>query len=201
MLNQWINNNYLDPLIFKSKFKSNQPFPNLVLKNFFNQNKLLMVLKELTTEEFHLKDSDLFTFFQTNDFRATKNKFIKEFRDFLNSPEFVNYLSQLTTYVLKPGIECFATIYQDTNYLLPHDDRVEKRKIAYMIYLSNLDRKDGGILNFYSRKNNKPTRISKKIIPQFNTFVFFEVSKKSFHSISEVTAEKQRITITGWFYD
>ncbi|HLC81854.1 MAG TPA: 2OG-Fe(II) oxygenase family protein [Candidatus Nanoarchaeia archaeon] len=201
MLSSWINQKFLNADKLKTKFKANLPFPNLALENFFNREKMIALLRALAKEQFHLKDSDLFTFFQTYDFRATKNRPVKEFRDFFASPEFIDYLSKISNTKLKNNPECFATIYQDTNYLLPHDDHVENRKIAYMVYLSNLSKKEGGTLNFYSSRKGLPLKIAKKIAVSFNTLVLFEVSKKSFHSVSEVTAKKQRLTVTGWFYD
>ena len=201
MLSSWVNQKYLDTDGLRTKFKASKPFPNLILKDFFNLEKMIALLRALAKEQFQLKDSDLFTFFQTIDFRASKNQPIKKWRDFLASPEFIDYLSKISNTKLKNNPECFATIYQDTNYLLPHDDRMENRKIAYMVYLSNLSKKEGGTLNFYSSRKGLPLKIAKKIAVSFNTLVLFEVSKKSFHSVSEVTAKKQRLTVTGWFYD
>lgn len=195
MLSTWIDKKYLNPIEFKSKFFNNQPFPHLELNNFFKKEKLLQVLKALIKEEFYLKDSDLFTFFQTNDFSSTKNKTLTEFFKFLSSEEFRNYLTKITNQKYRSTIDCFGTIYRDTHYLLPHDDRLEKRRLAYFISLTNLDKQDGGSLCLY-----KGNQIVKKLIPQFNTFGFFEVSKNSLHEVEEVI-NKQRITITGWFHD
>ena len=199
MFNGWINKDHLETDQLKKQFLNNKPFPHLELKNFFNKEKLLKVMESLSKEEFYIKNSDLFTFFQTYDFKSTKNKIIKEFHDFLNSSEFKNYISKITNRQLQLEIDCFGTIYQDTNYLLPHDDRLDTRQIAYVIYFSNLNKFDGGSLDFYSTRNGQPSTLSKSLIPKFNTFAFFEVSPKSFHQVSEVTSVKQRISITGWF--
>ena len=94
-----------------------------------------------------------------------------------------------------------ASLYLKTHYLLPHDDRLERRRIAYLYYLSTLAKKDGGALALYDSKNKKPTEIVKKIVPQFNTFAFFEVSGRSFHEVEEIVSDKQRIAISGWFHD
>mgnify|MGYP003342408719 CR=1 FL=1 len=45
---------------------------------------------------------------------------------------------------LNKKVDLFASLYQDTDFLLPHDDKLESRKIAFIIYLSNLEKKDGG---------------------------------------------------------
>ncbi|HLC52212.1 MAG: hypothetical protein A2639_01965 [Candidatus Staskawiczbacteria bacterium RIFCSPHIGHO2_01_FULL_34_27] len=195
MLKQWINQNYLAPEKLSQKFLNNKPFPYLELKDFFIKNKLIQVLKALSKESFYLKDSDLFTFFQTNDLKSTKNKTLHNFRTFLKSKEFGVYLTSITGKNYSDSIDCFGTIYQDTNYLLPHDDQLEKRKLAYFIYLTNLRKQDGGSLCLY-----KNDFVAAKITPKLNTFAFFEVSKNSLHEVEEVI-NKRRITITGWFYD
>ena len=200
MLQDWINSHYLKETTIKQlqkEFKKNKPFPRLELTNFFREERVILLIKALMKENFFLKDSDLFTFLQTNDFKGTKNKTLKNFNFFLSSKDFIQYFSNLTGTKLNQSIDMFGTVYANTHYLLPHDDRLESRKIAYLFYLSNLTKKDGGKLLLY---DSHPEKVIKKIVPQFNTFAFFKVSKKSFHEVEEVTGENQRITITGWFH-
>ena len=178
-----------------------EPFPHAIINNFLKKEKAIAILKALKKEEFHIKESDLFTFFQTHDFKNTKNKVIHHFRDFLTSGEFLKYLSNITQLHLeKDNFDMFGTIYQNTNYLLPHDDRLETRKVAYIYYLNTLKKHEGGSLSLYQSKKGKPTKITKRVQPEFNTFAFFIVSKNSFHEVQEVVIDKQRIAITGWFH-
>lgn len=203
LLSNWINLHYLKETTinyYQKKFQQNKPFPFLELSNFFQEEKTLSLLKALTKEKFFSKESDLFTFLQTNDFKGTKNKTLTAFREFLSSTEFVQYLSNLTGTKLNRHLDIFGTIYRDTNYLLPHDDLLEKRRIAYFLYLSNLKEKEGGQLLLYDSIKGRPTKVDKKILPQFNTLAFFKVSNKSFHQVEEVIGNNQRITITGWFH-
>ena len=199
MLTDWVNSDYLDSeniSRLQESFLSVGPFPHLELKDFFKEEKIIEVLHALTEEKFFLKDSDLFTFLQTNDFSSTDNKVLQEFRTFLSSKKFVEYMTDLTRIPLSENsFDMFGTSYEDKHYLLPHDDRLEGRKIAYFCYLSNLSRGDGGSLRLYESAG-----VAKEIIPQFNTFAFFAVSRKSFHEVKEVVGS-QRITITGWFHD
>jgi len=39
-----------------------------------------------------------------------------------------------------------------------------------------------------------------KLVPSNNSFVFFQVSPESFHQVGEVTSEKTRLSIGGWFH-
>ena len=202
ILNEWIEESYLHPKTLLQTFQTAQPFPHLVLPDFFKKEKIVLVLKALAQEKFILKDADLFTFLQTDDLISSQNQILREFRSFLASIEFTTWLSSITSISLKPNsIDIAGTVYESTHYLLPHDDQLEGRKIAYFLYLSNLTEKDGGALALYSSRNNKPTSITKRIIPQFNTFSLFEVSTKSFHEVEEILIETQRIAISGWFHE
>lgn len=204
MLSDWLNPWYFEKdITLKNKklFHHQGPFPHLEFRNFFKDEKAKLILKALISEQFFLKEADLFKFQQTTDFRASSNQLLQEFRDFLSSKEFISLMENITSTSLKPGvIDMSGTLYQDTDFLLCHDDRLEGRKIAYFYYLSDLDQEDGGQLNLFSSSNSKPIKIEKRIIPQFNTFSFFLVSEKSFHSVEEVISPKQRYAISGWFY-
>ena len=185
----------------KKKIQNNTPFPHLELHTFFNEERLTKVLKALRKEEFLEKESDLFKFMQTHDFSTSSITELQEFKNFLSSKAFFAYMKEITEIKLKEkSIDISASLYQNTDYLLPHDDQLEGRKIAFIIYLSNLEEKDGGKLILYRTKGAIPREEEKAIIPQFNTFVFFKVSEKSFHEVEELITNKQRITIGGWFH-
>lgn len=203
-LSVWINPQHLKQKNidqYQQLFSRNKPFPHLQLKNLFRQEKVRQLLTALTTEPFGNRESDLYTFFQTNDFSKTKNKALHQFRIFLSSSVFVDYISRITGQKLKyNSIDMSASAYERTHYLLPHDDQVEWRRIAYSFYLTSLNKSDGGALAVYGSEKNKPTTIVKKICPTVNTFVFFLVSKKSFHEVEEVITNKRRLAISGWFH-
>ena len=73
-----------------------------------------------------------------------------------------------------------GSIYNQTDYLLCHDDKLEGRKIAFIFYLVDEDwsgNEDGGCLRLFSSDHNfVPCGLPSKIIaPVSNTFVMFEV--------------------------
>lgn len=185
----------------KRKFQSNTPFPHLELNNFFNEERILEVFKAVTKEQFSEKESDLFKFMQTGDLNVSQQREIQEFQEFLSSQAFVSFLEVITGIKLKVGsIDLFGSMYQNTDYLLPHDDQLEGRKVAFLLYLSNLEVRDGGKLILYKTKGSIPREEEKAIIPKFNTFVIFKVSEKSFHEVEEVLTNTQRIALGGWFH-
>ncbi|HIH14735.1 MAG: 2-oxoglutarate and iron-dependent oxygenase protein [archaeon GW2011_AR17] len=203
-LQEWIKQEYRKKekiADLKKRFQSNTPFPHLELHHFFNEQKLRKVLQSLEKEEFLEKESDLFKFMQTHDFATSSTQELVEFKEFISSKSFLVYMEEITGIKLKDGsIDISASLYQNTDYLLPHDDQREGRKIAFMIYLSNLEAQDGGKLILYKTKGSIPREEEKAITPQFNSFVFFKVTNKSFHEVEEVLVNKQRITIGGWLH-
>ncbi len=201
-------NNWLNPELFSAEsikrlhtiFSSNKPFPYLELPHFLKQEKVMALLQALDKQEFQPKQADLFQFLQTADLLYSDDSVLKEFISVFSSTELINLMQSVTKLKLNKKIDLFASIYQDTDFLLPHDDQLSGRKIAFMLYLNDLDEKDGGALAFYGSKNKTADRIVKRIIPRAGTLVFFEVSALSFHTVEEMLTDTQRITLSGWFY-
>lgn len=171
-----------------------QPFPHVVLPGFFTKEESLALLKTVTKFKFKHIESDLFSFLQTNDLSNSKDKAIINFLKFLKSKNFRNKLAKVTGIKVSGKIDLFASCYNSTHYLLPHDDQLDGRKIAFFYYLSSP--KEGGDLCLYDAA---PKRIVKRIKPNFNKFSFFVVSSKSFHEVEEVV-KGQRIALSGWLH-
>lgn len=187
--------------ITASKFKQAKPYPHLEILNFFTTESIAKIADALQREPFYVKQSDLFSFKQTADLVSTKEPALQELRRYLLSESFMSYMEQITGLKLKRDkLDLAGTMYEDTDYLLCHDDQLDKRKIAFLIYLSDMTPKEGGYLNIFDNKKGKPTKIVKKIIPKYNKLALFEVSKLSFHSVEEVKTNRQRIAIGGWYY-
>lgn len=202
MLNEWINDDYLlDSYISKINrlYNNAKPFQHFVFLDFFNESKLKDLKKAVLKEKFERIDKDLFSFSQTKELFGSKNKFIKDFYKFLSSKEFIDFIHKVSGIKLDSNIDMHSHIFSDTDYLLFHDDVVESRGVAYVINLSeDFSSVDGGKLQLYDINNAFSP--SKEIIPDFNSFVLFTVSKNSLHSIEEVKSKKKRITISGWFH-
>jgi Rps23 Pro-64 3,4-dihydroxylase Tpa1-like proline 4-hydroxylase len=199
----WVNPEYLDESArqkLRNAFPGAMPFPHMVLHEFFSPARIKRVRDELLKQAFIFKESDLFRFHQTADISSLPNKALEDFYAFFNSKDFCAYISQITsTRVSRADMSGF--IYSSTDHLLPHDDRLEGRKIAYVVNLSQgFTKKDGGALSFFSTKNNRPVRIVQSFTPTFNTLFLFKVTPKSFHQVDEVLSDKKRVTIAGWFY-
>jgi Rps23 Pro-64 3,4-dihydroxylase Tpa1-like proline 4-hydroxylase len=201
-LQYWLNDKYLTENKINSlrrSFMKKSQFSFLELQDFLRRDKAKIIFKALLKEKFYHKESDLFKMKQTNDFFSTNNKILGQFRKFLTSGEFLDYLQKITNTNLRKKIDVNGSMYKSTDFLLPHDDRLEGRKIAFFYYLSNMDSKKGGRLKLFSSKSNVPVKVSKYIVPKFNKFAFFKVSSKSWHEVEEVK-KGRRLAISGWFH-
>lgn len=208
MLQDW-----LSPQLFnqenlqnlRRQFANAKPFPHIVVNNFLQENKATKLLEVIKKEEFIEKESDLFKFKQTHDFHFSKNKTIKQFHSECLNWEFFNLISQITNSKFKGTLDMSSSLYESTSFLLPHDDKLEGRKIAYILYLSkNFKKEDGGSFTLYNTKKEKnnfiPTTAAKKYLPLWNSLLLFEVSPISFHEVEENFSEKSRYTIGGWLH-
>lgn len=184
----------------RKKFNRAKPFKHILLENFLEEKKAKKLRKALKEEKFEEKDSDLFHFFQTADFENIVEKELRDFYSFLKSEKFADFIKKITRIHVSSGaLDVSASLYENTGYLLCHDDRVEDRKIAYILYLSeDFHDKDGGALAFLADNRGKPGKVIKRYLPKWNSLMIFEVSKKSWHQVEEVLSDRKRYAIGGW---
>jgi len=97
----------------------------------------------------------------------------------------------------------FCAKYSHGDHLTCHDDQLEGRRVAYILYLTpeNWRKSDGGCLELFSRDaKGNPSEVKVQLLPKRNTLAFFEVSKVSFHQVQEVlTEDRVRMSLSGWF--
>lgn len=51
---------------------------------------------------------------------------------------------------LNDTVDLTSSVYKYTDYLLCHDDELEDRRIAFVLYLTEFDAHDGGTLELLS---------------------------------------------------
>ncbi|XP_027794905.2 prolyl 3-hydroxylase OGFOD1 isoform X2 [Marmota flaviventris] len=179
------------------------PFLHCVIPNFIqNQDFLEGLQKELLNLDFHEKYNDLYKFQQSDDLKKRKEPHISAVRKLLFE-DFRTWLSDISKIDLESTIDMSCAKYEFTDALLCHDDELEGRRIAFILYLvPSWDRSLGGTLDLYNVDEHfQPKQIVKSLIPSWNKLVFFEVSPVSFHQVSEVLSEeKSRLSISGWFH-
>eukprot|EP01083_Nonionella_stella_P035435 96688_1 len=212
---------------FKKEYNDFKPFPVLRIESFVKKDfipKLESSLDENIT--FSKMDNDLFNFYQSYGLdELPANTPVQDLVQSLYSHQFREFLFKITGKKVSDKPDLFASCYKDTSYLLCHDDQVEDRSIAFILYLvpEDWNASDGGALNIYnsytvdnptqnanSSNTNDANTVAvnifphhnpcKQLIPKRNSVVIFEVSDQSFHAVDEIlSADKSRIAIGGWW--
>ncbi|XP_062997589.1 prolyl 3-hydroxylase OGFOD1 [Elgaria multicarinata webbii] len=179
------------------------PFHHCIIPNFIqNEGFLEGLQKELLSLDFHEKCNDLYKFKQSDDLKKRGEPHIAALRKVLFE-EFQAWLSEVAQVELESTVDLSCAKYEYTDTLLCHDDELEGRRIAFILYLvPPWDKNDGGTLDLFSTDENfEPLQIIKSIIPSWNSLTFFEVSPVSYHQVSEVISkEKCRLSVSGWFH-
>ncbi|XP_060109644.1 prolyl 3-hydroxylase OGFOD1 [Heteronotia binoei] len=179
------------------------PFCHCVIPNFIQNESFLEGLqKELLSLDFHEKCNDLYKFKQSDDLQKREEPHIAALRKVLFE-KFRVWLSDVAQVELEPTIDLSCAKYEYTDALLCHDDELEGRRIAFILYLvPPWDRSDGGTLDLFSTDDHfQPRQIIKSLVPLWNSLAFFEVSPVSFHQVAEVLSkDKCRLSVSGWFH-
>lgn len=203
VLTSWVDpriETYMSTL--QSQFSRSQPFRHVVVPHFLLDLQAEALLKELLHEEFVHKESDLFSLSQTADFSSSTSELLQRFYFFAHSKEFASFMQRLTGLAVKPGaLDLAGSLYASGDYLLCHDDQVEDRKLAYILYLSKgFEKKDGAELVLFNNAQGRPSTIAHAYPPLWNSLMVFEVSPVSFHMVAENCSSKNRYAIGGWLH-
>jgi prolyl 3-hydroxylase /prolyl 3,4-dihydroxylase len=160
-----------------------KPYVHYSYPNFLDDASF----KKLTTAYDHLqffeKESDLFHFFQTNELDTEPS--IAFLKKKLNAV-FEQLCDMKDTFY-----NIFASMYFKGDYLLCHDDVVDDRKYAFILYLADHPSAD---LVLY---DETATKEAKRIKVKRNHLVLFEVSNISYHEVAMAKQDGRR-SITGW---
>jgi len=152
-----------------------------------------------TVNEAFGKDHFSYIFYRSMN---SKNMSYLEFllRQTMNSPEFLNFLNEITGLELTSLNTLFLSKYKSGNFLSPHSDK-GNGKLAFVLNITPQWKPQyGGILHFM---NDERTEIINSFVPEFNSFVIFNVPEPHGipHFVSHVSPNVRfnRYAITGWF--
>ena len=126
------------------------PFPHVVVEDFLDEDTLDLVIDALAGLEYSFSESDLFSYWAsvklTDIVHPALNVLRKDLGDKIWRDEVANAfkVSKLSK------IDMAAYVYGLGDFLLPHDDQVEDRVIAYSLHLTpDLEEEDGGSLDLF----------------------------------------------------
>ncbi|XP_076052470.1 prolyl 3-hydroxylase sud1 [Oratosquilla oratoria] len=181
----------------------NSPFTCGFFEDFLQDGNVLEgALRELQELNYVEKNNDLYKFRQTVDLKKVNSSCLSSLRTFIYG-DFRQWLTEMTGIPLNDKIDLGSSQYGYTDYLLCHDDELEGRRIAYILYLTkDWTHEDGGCLELFNTDDNaQPKKVVKSLHPKWNSFAFFEVSPTSFHQVAEVLSkDKLRLSLNGWFH-
>ena len=177
------------------------PFPHVVVTNFLDDQTLDLVTYALAGLEYEFDDSDLFNYLSFG-LTDVDHPVINILRDDLGDKIWRDEVAKIFRVKKLSKIDMSAYVYGLGSFLLPHDDQVEGRIIAYSLHLTDIEiaEKMGGALHMYEADDTGKSKLVKSIIPEYNSLIMFEVSDKSWHQVGEVLEDIQRLTVTGWYH-
>ncbi len=183
-------------------------FPLVVIRNFLKEEFADSLKKAVDSLPFKHKSTDLFDFCQSPDLKPFKDDtddpiglICRE----IFSPKFADSISTVINKPLGTHIDFAAQRYCNGQYLLCHDDRLESRRVAFVLYLVDPTWKeeDGGQFEKYGLEWDGSATVEpvESFTPSWNTLVFFEVSMWSHHQVAEVIGSLPRLSVAGWLHD
>lgn len=180
-----------------------KPFRVCKISNFLRSKQIMDQVKtELLDVKCRRNVVDLYQFEQTSDLGVSAKRCIKMlYKTFQR--HLTLWMKRNMKVTLNRKVSMSSSSYYDTDYLLCHDDHLEDRKIAFILYLTDeWSVEDGGALQLLDTDEyGSPRDVVKSLVPEYNSCVFFEVLDNSFHQVAEITSHvKCRWSINGWFH-
>ncbi len=177
------------------------PFPHVIVKDFLDEQTLDLVTYALAGLEYDFDESDLFSYLSFG-LTDVDHPVINILRDDLGDEFWRTKVAEKFGVKALSKIDLSAYVYGLGSFLLPHDDQVEGRIIAYSLHLTDIEmtKKMGGALDIYEADESGKSSLVKSIVPEYNSLIMFEVSDKSWHQVSEILSDIQRLTVTGWYH-
>ena len=208
-----------DESALAKSYSESSPYLHIVIPDLINAKLLTCVRKEILSNiAFTLKETDIYKVNQSGDLanldglnglELDKLPSLFTLRNAIYSEEFRGLVSKVTGCGELSGckMDMSINLYSKGCHLLCHDDVIGTRRVSFILYLPDPSipwtLKDGGALELYPciEPNTPATSPSRVITPQFNQFAMFTVQPgASFHSVQEVVASRDRLSISGWFH-
>jgi len=182
-------------------------YPLTVFRNFLDAGFARRLKATVNQLPFKHKATDLFDFYQSPDLKPfldeDDNPISQVCREIF-SPKFTQTIGKIVGKPLGTQIDFAAQKYCKGQYLLCHDDRLESRIVAFVLYLVDeaWSSKDGGQFEKYGLDYRGSPSIEPvdSFTPAWNTLVFFEVSMWSHHQVAEVLGNLPRLSVAGWLH-
>lgn len=179
------------------------PFEFIKFRDVFIPGFAKHLRKDILSLDFEPTCSDLFSFLQSKnlinlDATPTINLFIDALLG-----NIAHMLSDHFNIEFNEKVTVSGSMYNKGDFLLCHDDASDDRAVAFIFYLTEEPwlKSWGGSLDLFQIIDSEVTHGKKSIFPRFNSLICFKVDPNiTYHQVSEVTSNVQRVTINGWFH-
>lgn len=198
------------------KYKQNNPFPHIVLENFFEISFLEKVRQEVEV----FSDWDGEKNFYGSEKKRWQNdidklpKNVSKLISYINSPSFLEIIEEITgesnlipdPYLEGGGIHStgnqgFLKMHVDFNW---HEKLQAFRRLNVLIYLNkDWDKSFGGNLLLAKKNIHGKLDVKQSIEPLFNRVVIFTTDDQSFHGQPDVLSVPESIrrnSIAAYYY-
>uniref|UniRef100_A0A8D8T6C3 uS12 prolyl 3-hydroxylase n=1 Tax=Cacopsylla melanoneura TaxID=428564 RepID=A0A8D8T6C3_9HEMI len=180
------------------------PFEYIKFKNVFIPGFAKQLKEDVLQLDWSLTCSDLFSFLQTRNFINIKRKTptIQLFVEALLG-NIGDMLSDHYNIEFNKKVTVSGSVYRKGDFLLCHDDASDDRAVAFILYLTEEPwlKTWGGTLDLFQTIDSQVTHGKKSIVPSFNSLICFKVDPNvTYHQVSEVTANVDRVSVNGWFH-
>ena len=178
------------------------PFKVCTFYDILKDDSAMGLLEEIQNMDFTFKENDLFSLHQTVDLNDVKTPYVSSVRDFIYT-ELKTVIERITSASFNDTVDLHGIRFMQHHHLLCHSDCLNTRHTAFILYLvpKTWRSESGGTLDlFNANEDGDPTDVEKSLCPKFNSFSWFEVSKKSWHQVSEILEDDIRWSISGWFH-
>ena len=126
------------------------PFPHVVVEDFLDEDTLDLVIDALAGLEYSFNESDLFSYWASVKLTDIDHPALNVLREDLGDENWREEVSRAFKVSKLSKIDMAAYVYGLGDFLLPHDDQVENRIIAYSLHLTpDLEEEDGGSLDLF----------------------------------------------------
>jgi Rps23 Pro-64 3,4-dihydroxylase Tpa1-like proline 4-hydroxylase len=191
-----------DVAALRAEWQAARPFPHVVIDGFLDEAALAKAKDAIAGEPHYADVSDLYEMMSSRS--PVSAAPLLEVQAALGGPEGLTALAAITGKQAS-RVELRSYVYLAGSFLLPHSDCRAglDRLVAYAYYLMPREASRGGELELFDVEMEGPDVVSqrsaRKIEPEENRIVFFDVTPASLHQVCEVTWGA-RASLAGWFY-
>ena len=135
-----------------------------VVEDFLDEDTLDLAIDALAGLEYRFSESDLFSYWASVELTDIDHPALNVLRNDLGDKSWRNEVAKAFQVAKLSKIDMAAYVYGLGDFLLPHDDQVEDRVIAYSLHLTpDLEDNGGGSLDLFEAGQEGKSKLVKRV--------------------------------------